>query len=103
MGRTCSPELNSALHRWLTTAQFVLTGILATVGCNLIFVSMFVFDVASCPDSYSSVNSFSCLIYLYVCAPLIVQLHLLTLIGSSHDNHNGHLLIFIVLTMAWAV
>merc|ERR1711957_946462 len=54
-------------------------------------VSIFVFDVASCPDSYSSVNSFSCLIYLYVCAPLVVQLHLLSLVGSSHDNHSGHL------------
>merc|ERR1712129_45346 len=54
--------------------------------------SIFVFDAASCPDSYySSANSFSCLIYLYVCAPLVVQLHLLSLIGSSHDNHRGHL------------
>merc|ERR1712194_354294 len=57
------------------------------------------------PDSYySSVNSFSCLIYLYVCAPLVVQLHLLSLIGSSHDNHSGHLFFFFFfLTMACAV
>jgi len=53
--------------------------------------SIFVFDAASCQDSYSSVNSFLCLIYLDVCAPLVVQLHLLSLIGSSHDNHSGHL------------
>ena len=65
--------------------------------------SIFVFDAASCPDSYSSVSSFSSLIYLYVCAPLVVQLHLLSLIGSSHDNHSGLGFVPFFLTMACAV